>query len=512
MEFYNQTQPTKLMSSNKPTSLTRRIAHNTIIQITGKVISVLLGLVTIAAMTRYLGQVGFGQFTTITAFLQVTIVFIDMGLALMLVQMLSKPNVISSPEGEQTFARLQGNAKNLITEQKLISNFLSLRFLTSLTLLIAATAIAFLIPSYSRIIKLGIAFTTISFLFSSLTSVLTGIFQKHLHLERVAIAEVAGRLFLVGFTFLAIWQNWNLFSILAAVILGNLINFAVLFYFSKKFVRIKPQIDLKIWKNILRQSWPVALSIAFNLVYFKADTIILSLTRPQAEVGIYGATYRVLEITIMFPIMFINLVLPFLTRAWAEKNYDKFKNILQKSFDFLTLTAIPMVTATLILGTKIMTTIAGPDFAPAGPVVKLLIIATAIIFVGGLFSHTIVALDKQKQMLKYYITAAAVGLTGYLILIPRYSYFGAAAITILAELLIAIPAFIIVTKTTKLLPNFGIIYKSITASLIMVIPLYFLKNWNLFLLLIIAGLVYFTTLYFVKGFSKKIILEIVKYK
>ena len=497
-------------------SLTRRIAHNTIIQITGKIISIALGLVTIAMMTRYLGKAGFGQYTTITAFLQVFTIFVDMGLALMMVQMISKPNVIHEKDNSNAPPCQRGGNKggegDTITEQKLVNNFLSLRFVSSLIFLSIAPLIAIFIPSYSNIIKIGIALTSISFFFGSLTQVLTGIFQKHLRMERVALAELFGRIFLVGFTVLAIFSKWNLYAFLIAVVLGSLANFLCLFYFSHKFVKIKFQIDLAVWKNILKQCWPIALSIAFNLVYFKIDTIILSLTRSQAEVGIYGATYRVLEIAIVFPIMFINLVLPFLTLSWANADKEKFKNILQKSFDFLIIIAVPMVVATLFLGTKIMTLIAGPQFSASGPVLKILIIATAIIFIGNLFGHVIVAIGKQKQMLKYYILTAIVGLAGYLIFIPKYSYFGAAYMTIVAEIIIALSAFIIVKRATKISPKLLVFWKSILASLIMAIPLYFFKNWNLFLLIGIAGISYLMVLYFIKGFSKEMVKEIIKLK
>ncbi|MBU4332343.1 flippase [Patescibacteria group bacterium] len=490
-------------------SLTRRIAHNTIIQVAGKAISIALGLATIAMMTRYLGKVGFGQYTTITAFLQVFTIFVDMGLALMMVQMISKPNVVASPEGEIRESRLPNG---VITESKLVSNFISLRFISILIFLALAPLIAIFIPSYSQVIKIGIAITAVSFFFGALIQVLMGVFQKHLHMERVAIAELVGRLFLVGFTVLAIFMQWSLYAFLGAMILGGAINFLCLFYFSRRFVKIRFQIDLAVWKSILKQCWPIALSIAFNLVYFKADTIILSLTRSQAEVGIYGATYRVLEIAIVFPIMFINLVLPFLTRSWANKNLDKFKNILQKSFDFLVIAAVPMVIAALFLGTRVMTLVAGQQFEASGLVLKFLIIATAIIFIGNLFGHIIVAIDKQKQMLKYYILTAIIGLIGYLILIPKYSYFGAAGMTIVAEVIIALAAFLIVWRTTKVAPKFMIFWKSLLASLIMAVPLYFLRGWNLFLLIAISGIIYFTTLYSIKGFSKEMIKEVVKLK
>ena len=44
-------------------SLSAKINRNSIIQLSCKFISLILGLVTVAIMTRYLGQEGFGFYT-----------------------------------------------------------------------------------------------------------------------------------------------------------------------------------------------------------------------------------------------------------------------------------------------------------------------------------------------------------------------------------------------------------------------------------------------------------------
>ena len=49
-------------------SLTRGVAYNTTIQIVGKVITTIISLFIVAALTRYLGVAGFGQYTTIFAY------------------------------------------------------------------------------------------------------------------------------------------------------------------------------------------------------------------------------------------------------------------------------------------------------------------------------------------------------------------------------------------------------------------------------------------------------------
>ncbi len=88
--------------------------------------------------------------------------------------------------------------------------------------------------------------------------------------------------------------------------------------------------DFSYWKRIWHRAWPIALTSLLTLVYFKADTLILSVYRSEGEVGIYGATYKVLEIIGTFPHMFLGLVLPVLTTAYVTQNFERFKRVYQK--------------------------------------------------------------------------------------------------------------------------------------------------------------------------------------
>jgi O-antigen/teichoic acid export membrane protein len=49
----------------------RKIAHNTIVQVLGRAIAIALALIGFGLMARYLGQEGFGYFSTIYAFLAI---------------------------------------------------------------------------------------------------------------------------------------------------------------------------------------------------------------------------------------------------------------------------------------------------------------------------------------------------------------------------------------------------------------------------------------------------------
>ncbi|MFH1523078.1 MAG: flippase [Patescibacteria group bacterium] len=467
--------------------LRTKVAYNTIIQVASKAIATMLGLVAIAVMTRYLGQTGFGQYTTIITFISFFGIIVDFGLTLVTVQMISQPGA---------------------DEDKIINNLFSLRLVSAIILLGAAPLIVIFLP-YEPVVKLGVAITSLAFLFIALNQILVGLFQKNLRMDKVSIAEVAGRIILVIGVIVAIKMDFGLLGIMIATVLASAINFFLHFSFSRSFVRIRLRFDFYIWKDIIKRSWPLALTIAFNLIYLKADTLILSLIKTQAEVGIYGAAYKVVDVLVTLPFMFAGIILPIMTFYWAENRSTDFKNVLQKAFDFMAILAIPLIIGTQFVARQVMIIVAGEDFAVSGSALRILIISAGLIFLGCMFSHAIIALEKQKKIIGAYIFTSLTALAGYLIFIPRFSYFGAAWVTIYSELVIAIAAGYYVYKYSKFLPNFKIVIKSLLASLVMASIIYFIPisyyqaGFGMTLTLSFAVLIYFSSLYLFKGITKK---------
>jgi len=83
-------------------SLTKKIAVNTGWQMVGKVVGTFLGLIAIAILTRYLGRDGYGQYTTIYAFLQLFGILADFGFYIVLVKMISEKHVDQTEENKIT--------------------------------------------------------------------------------------------------------------------------------------------------------------------------------------------------------------------------------------------------------------------------------------------------------------------------------------------------------------------------------------------------------------------------
>ncbi|OIO48530.1 MAG: hypothetical protein AUJ32_00290 [Parcubacteria group bacterium CG1_02_40_82] len=467
--------------------LAKRIAFNTIISAGSRILGTAIALLTIGLITRYLGQDGFGDYSIITAFLYIFSVLADLGLYSITLREISK----------------EGAA-----ESEIVSHAFSFRFFSGLFIFGLAPAIAWFFP-YSFQTKIGIALASFGFWSLSNSQVLVTVFQKYLKMEKAAIAELAGRVVQVGLIGFFVFKNMGFFNIILATSIGSFANFLLIFLFVQKYTSVKIRWNLPYWRKIIKESFPLAISAVFVMIYFKLDTLMLSLMKPPGDVGIYGVAYKILESLIFFPALFVGLIMPLLSR-YALTDQIEFKRVAQRGLDILLTFAMPLALGGLILSQPIIALIAGSQFGAAVGVLNILIFATAIIFLGSLFSNMIIALDKQKALAKIYGLGAIVNFSVNLILIPRFSYWGAASSTLFTEALVTFLMLIVIKKAVNYMPNFGILLKIFFASLVMSLILYFARELNIFILLILAVLVYFPALLAFKAVSVNDVKSLIK--
>lgn len=298
---------------------------------------------------------------------------------------------------------------------------------------------------------------------------------------------------------------------IGAIALSNFVNFLLVAIFTNKYVKLRLQFDWDYWKKILKMAAPLAFSIIFTLIHFKVDTLLLSVLKPPEEVGIYGAAYKVLEGLITFAAIFAGILLPVLSR-YAFTQRKKFIRAYRRGFDVLIIFMIPLIVGTLFYAEPIMHLFGGGQFDASANVLKILIFAVGMIFLAHLFGNTVVALNQQKKLMWIYFSAAATAVVLNFLLIPKYSYYGAAVTTVLTETIVMLGTVILVYTASKVAPEFKAFGKSLIAcaamvGIILVVPqFYFMINVAL------AALVYFAVLYILKGFSKESVMEIIRFR
>jgi len=463
-------------------STANKIFTNTLWQVVIRAGNILIGVFSLALITRMLGQAGFGYYTTIFAFVQIFAILADLGLYMAMLREISA-------------------VKDRCSENTIINNIFTIRLISSIAMLILIPVVVQFFP-YDQIVKTGAIFFMGTFFFQSLITTLTAVFSKKLDMAKVALVDLVNKLLYAGFLGYLFIYGFSLNSILWGNALTMGLSFILLLFLLRKYTTLSLAWDFKYWHIVWQRSWPLAITVVLNLLYFKADTLILSAYRSPEEVGIYGAPYRVLEVMATFPHMFMSLVMPILTASWVAKKMKELMDNFQHSFNFFSIIAVAMLFTTWLISKPLMIKLAGPAFAASGPLLDILIVATVGIFFGTLFIYLIVAMDAQKQMIKYFLWSAIIALIGYFIFIPTYSYWGAAYMTLVVEWLIVIFAWRVIRQNIDLKINFKVLYKSLVAGTFSFLIAWWLQTYNLILILFLAWFLYFVILILLKTVSR----------
>lgn len=464
-------------------STANKIFTNTIWQVSIRIVNILIGVFSLALITRILGQSGFGFYTTIFAFVQVFAILADLGLYMALLREISASHNSSS-------------------ENRSINNIFTIRLLASLLVLLVIPLAVKFFP-YDQTVKQGVVLFMGVFFFQSLVTTLSAVFAKKLDMAKVALADLAQKIFYLAVLVYLYFNQPSLNGVLFTASLSMFFSFLTILYFLKAHTKLALAFDFVYWKKIFYTTWPLAVTVVLNLLYFKTDTLILSAYSSPEEVGIYGAPYRVLEVIATFPHMFMSLILPIFTAKWIANKVGELNKVLQYNFDFFSVLSVLMIYVTWIISTPLMIKLAGEDFVNSGPILNVLILATVAIFFGTLFIYLIVAMSAQKQMIKYFLTAAVLALTGYFIFIPKYSYWGAAYMTLFVEWLIVFFAYRVVKKNIAIKLKIRSLVLSVVAGFISFGLAYILKDFNIIIALLFSLIVYSALIFILKVVTKE---------
>lgn len=466
-------------------AIARKIAYNVVFNVITKILSTILALVGIAFITRYLGTQGFGDYSTVLAFFSFFGSIADLGLYSITAREISRPGA---------------------DEKKILGNAFSLRLLSSVTIFIITPFIIFFLP-YSHDVKLGIFIAAASFVFSSTYMVLNGVFQKNLAMDKVAGAEVLGKLLQIIIIVMAVKNDLGFTAIILSVLFSMIFNFFAVLLMVNKYIPLKLQFDFTYWKKFLKESLPLGISVAVIFMYFKMDTIILSILKTNAEVGIYNAAYKVIENVSFFPSMITGLMFPlFSLHIFSDKK--RFSYLANETFKVFTILIVPIVVGTLFLSEGIINLIGGAAFSQSAGTLRILVFALAFIFFGGLFNNILIASNHQKKMLWAFVACALFNIIFNLICIPLFSYTASAVISSFTEFFVALAGFVLTAKYVGYIPSVKNLPQILLSGMAMGVFLYLFRNQGFFLLAISSSFVYAAFLWITKTITFKEFSEI----
>lgn len=456
----------------------QKVAKNTGVIIAGDILFRLISLFVIIYLARYLGTAGFGKYSFVFAYLAFFGIITDLGLQQILVREM---------------------ARDPSTAPKLTGNAYVIRLLLTVFAVVLAIVIITLLP-YPADTILYVYIASFTLLFISFSDFYATIFQANLAMEYNVIAKLAFKFVSAGLILWIIFSHGTLTQVMIVLVFSEGIKTLLSYLFSRKFVRPSFTIDFGLWRYLLKECLPLALTSVIVIIYYRIDVIMLSIMKGDVAVGIYSAAYRLCDPFSLIPHALMMSLFPLMSR-YFKSSEDKLIRTYTLAFKYLLIIALPIAMGTMLVADRVILFVYDVPFADSSTVLQILIWAVMFGMMQPVFSNILVAINRQKLIMLSTAFCAIVNIVLNFILIPVLSYNGAAVATVVTTIVFSVFVFYFVSKHLRIIPVHKILVKPVIGVLVMGGSIYYLPDLHLFLLIPLAAGVYLVTLLVLRTFS-----------
>ena len=455
-----------------------------------QIIASVCGFIWTILMARYLGVSDYGIFGFATSLTGMCCILFDLGIGIYSVRYI---------------------ATDYDSAPKYLGNIIPLKGLFSLIGFVIILIILILMkaPEITIIVTLLFAIEQIIKKFVELMS---AVFQAYEEGKYQGIGNTILNILLLIFILISISTDLGLYGIAISYIIANIIALIYEYYIlSRKFVKPKYEIDSEFCKKVTIAAIPFAATFILSSVYYSIDIVMLTNMIGDYATGIYNSTYKLISVLTLFYSIYGAVIFPVMSKFYKN---DKSMLLVsyEKSIKYLMIIIIPIAISTMIYSTDLIHLFYGQEYDAASSVLSILIWTVCLLFISGAGNNLLNASHKEVAVTKIYLMAAIFNVVMNLILIPKYSYNGAAVTTVLSDLLIVVVQSYVIYKLGHK-PNKKLYYdlaKVIIGSGILGIALYFL-HLNMWVALPVGIIIYFATIYILRVFDnddKYVIKEI----
>jgi len=387
----------------------RRIFSSISSGIIGTVIVSALGAVSIRAMTTRLGAAGFGIFVLVQSYVMVIQTFTDLGLSQVL---------------QRDIARGDHDEKSLL------SHAMGLRVTLSVLAVPIAVGLGFLIyADRSTTLKIGLVVMLCSIPFSVSSEVTAAHFSAQTRNTVLAVINVIQQVVFVGLVILAVSLHKSVVFCLGAALVGMIVASLITTGLARREVSFVPSFDRGVWWSMLRTSSPIGLAYVVGLLYFKADTIILSFLSTSKQIGYYGIAYSIVSVFLAVPIILTRTFLPSMVRASGET----IEGSIQSTLTYFSIGGTFSAAGIMICGPTVVKIVAGSHFGASNAPLRILGLGLIFICISTALSSVCIARGSGNKIFVMSVVSLVLNVALNIVAIPTFGIKGAAIATLICE-------------------------------------------------------------------------------
>ncbi len=444
-----------------------------------------LGTILVIYITRTLGATEYGKFAFSLATVSLFVSFLDLGLSSIITREIARNK----------------------EEEKEFSAIFSLKILLGLGTVVLISITSFFVTQDQEILTIIRILALFSFL-SQFPEIIYAFFYAKQQMEFASLANILQVLLITGFGFFVIFNLPSVKNISYSYLFASLFSLIpLLVFFHFKISPLKLSFKISIWKKFLKMSWPLALTSIFGLVYGYIDSIMLGSSGQITQTGWYNAALKIASFISSPSCIIAASFYPVLSKFNRESK-EKFQNAWNHQVKTLILLAFPMVVGSFVLAPQIIGFLYGRDYIPSILVFQILVIMSGLMFLYSAFSQVLIVADQQAKVFLATVLGTLVNIVSNLILIPKFSLYGAAISSVITHFSMFFLYFIFTIRFTSIKALNPALFPILLETLLASVVMYFVISsprifyLNIFLSALIGAAVYFSAFFIFKSFLK----------
>jgi len=245
--------------------------------------------------------------------------------------------------------------------------------------------------------------------------------------------------------FISIEQE--LVMIIYALIIAEIISLIISGCLIRR--RFKLALDNLFFKSIpvlLKKVWPLAVVFILSAIYFRIDMMMLEVMKGEKAVGIYSASYKLIEFLSIIPGTVTIAALPGLTADYSA-NIEGFRASFFKTLTVLGIGGAAIGLFLYLFSKQVVLLLYGPLFSDSVLSLNILSGVIFFLFVNGYLAYVTIATNNDKAVALIIVISTILNVLLNFYLIPRYSHVGAALSTLISEVFMLLCYIVLFIKT-----------------------------------------------------------------
>ncbi|RPE81656.1 lipopolysaccharide biosynthesis protein [Vulcaniibacterium tengchongense] len=201
--------------------------------------------------------------------------------------------------------------------------------------------------------------------------------------------------------------------------------------------------------RLCAEAWAYGVAAVLYPVFFQVSTVLLKYLGGDAQAGRYGIALAVMTAIYLLPATVYQKFLLSKLHRWAVHEVDKFWRVYRRGNWAMLLSGLAVGLALAVAAPLLVPLAFGEAYRGVAAILMVLALCVPIRFLSTAVGSALLTSDhmRYRVLAMAAATAAAVGLN--LLLIPFYAELGAAAATVLAELLLLLAMYLGVRRIPR---------------------------------------------------------------